>query len=91
MNVGGMSGIRTRRLRLLKAVKSPHKTNWVEFTYDALVVVSASSPVNTSTEYGTAMRRCTSGTPAGSERMTADNTTSLTLRLGALRKRASYR
>lgn len=29
MNVVGMSGIRT-----LKAVKSPHRTNRVEFTYD---------------------------------------------------------
>ena len=47
-------------------------------------VVSASSPVNTPIGYGTAMCRCTSGTPAGNGRMTAGSTTSLTSGLGSL-------
>ena len=79
-------GIRTRRLRLSSRPKG--RTGWSLPTMPR-GVVSASSPVNTPTGSGTAMCRCTSGTPAGNGRTTAGNTTSLTSRPGSLWKRAS--
>ena len=84
MNVGGMSGIRTRRL------KSHHRTNWVEFTYDALGHRFSKLASEYTTGYGTAMCRYTSGATAGNGRTTAGNTTILTSRPGSSRKRASY-